>query len=66
VLLRADYSPSDLHSFLLVRHPRAMEKLRAEIAAASVACSIITRDALKNMPYLQNVLRESGLHCSGA
>ncbi|KAH5706211.1 hypothetical protein HBI18_253480 [Parastagonospora nodorum] len=50
--------------FLLIRHPRAMEKLRAEIAAASVACSTITRDTLKNISYLQNVLRESGLHCS--
>jgi cytochrome P450 len=38
-----------------------MEKLRAEITAASDACSIITRDTLKNMSYLKNVLTYAAL-----
>jgi hypothetical protein len=37
-----------------------MEKLRAEIASACIADSCITRSTLEQIPYLQNVLKESG------
>jgi hypothetical protein len=36
-----------------------MEKLRAEIASTCEANSDLSRDDLKRMPYLQNVLKES-------
>jgi cytochrome P450 len=50
---------SDYISFLLVRHPKVMEKLRDEIASTCDATSNLTRDDLRRMPYLQNVLKES-------
>ncbi|XP_014550459.1 hypothetical protein COCVIDRAFT_43025 [Bipolaris victoriae FI3] len=45
--------------FLLVRHPRVMEKLRAEIASSYTKDSSLNRDVLRRMPYLNNVLRET-------
>ncbi|KAF2280400.1 cytochrome P450 alkane hydroxylase [Westerdykella ornata] len=45
--------------FLLVRHPKVLEKLRAEIASTCVPGSSLSRDVLRNMRYLQNVLRET-------
>ncbi|KAH7060976.1 cytochrome P450 alkane hydroxylase [Paraphoma chrysanthemicola] len=45
--------------FLLVRHVPVMERLRAEIALACVADSTLTRDTLRKLPYLQNVLKET-------
>ena len=47
------------HSFLLVRHPNVLEKLRAEINATSARSTHITRNELCGMKYLQNVLKES-------
>jgi hypothetical protein len=52
---------SDLVSFLLVRHPKVMEKLRAEIASTCDANTDLNRDDLRRMPYLQNVIKESRL-----
>lgn len=46
-----------MNSFLLVRHPQVMNKLRAEIANHSSA--ELSRNDLRNMPYLQNILKES-------
>jgi hypothetical protein len=38
-----------------------MEKLRAEIASTYEANSDLSRDDLRRLPYLQNVLKESML-----
>ena len=47
-------------SFLLVRHPKVLAKLRAEIASQDhVPFDQIDRSSLRNLPYLNNVLRES-------
>ncbi|KAK0714745.1 cytochrome P450 alkane hydroxylase [Lasiosphaeris hirsuta] len=43
--------------YLLVRHPKVMEKVRAEISALGDAKSL-TRDDLRSLKYLQNVLKE--------
>jgi hypothetical protein len=56
------FASADLASFLLVRHSNVMEKLRAEIASTCGTSSELTRDDLRRMPYLQNVLKESMLH----
>jgi hypothetical protein len=48
---------NDLRSFLLVRHPEVMDKLRSEIAQYDKAD--FDRNDLRNMSYLQNVLKES-------
>ncbi|KAI0400446.1 cytochrome P450 alkane hydroxylase [Xylaria palmicola] len=45
--------------FLLVRHPRVMEKLRAEISALPVIEEETTRADLRNLNYLQNILKET-------
>ncbi|KAH8725091.1 cytochrome P450 alkane hydroxylase [Phaeosphaeriaceae sp. PMI808] len=45
--------------FLLVRHSRVMEKLRAEIVSTCGTSTELNRDDLKRMPYLQNVLKET-------
>ena len=47
------------NSFLLVRHPKTIEKLRAEIESTFKGSTEITRSDLKKMDYLQNVLKES-------
>jgi hypothetical protein len=44
-------------SFLLVRHPGVMEKLRSEIA--QLETDKVDRSRLLSMHYLQNVLKES-------
>ena len=46
-------------SFLLVRHPAAFEKLRAEVTANCSDHTKLTRTDLRNMSYLQNVVKES-------
>lgn len=43
--------------FLLVRHPRVLEKLRAEVANSEL--DKMTRTELRKMSYLQNVLKET-------
>ncbi|TVY49515.1 Cytochrome P450 [Lachnellula occidentalis] len=43
--------------FVLVRHPRVLDILRAEIARHG--SSELNRNALRNMTYLQNVLKET-------
>ncbi len=48
-----------LGSFLLVRHPRVMEKVRSEITALPGKEEEIRRADLRNLHYLQNVLKES-------
>lgn len=45
--------------FLLVRHPNVLTKLRAEIAAAYNGSAELCRTDLRNMKYLQNVLKET-------
>jgi hypothetical protein len=42
-----------------MRHPKVMEKLRAEIASTCAANSDLSRDDIRRMQYLQNVLKES-------
>ena len=42
--------------FLLVRHPKVLEKLREEINGRRLS---LTRTDLRNMGYLQNVLKET-------
>lgn len=46
-----------IHSFLLVRHPEAMEKLRTEVS--QLEDGPLNRTSLRNLHYLQNVLKES-------
>lgn len=46
--------------FLLVRHPRVLENLRAEASNIDRNRGL-TRNSLRNMKYLQNVLKESEL-----
>lgn len=48
-----------LGSFLLVRHPKVMEKLRAEINSLPVTKEKMNRGDLRNLHYLQNILKES-------
>jgi hypothetical protein len=50
---------SDSASFLLVRHPRAMETLRVEVSSKCDTNSNLSRDDLRRLPYLQKVLKES-------
>lgn len=45
--------------FLLVRHPKAMEKLRTEINCNCPDPTSLTRTDLRKMSYLQNVLNET-------
>ncbi|KAF2676571.1 cytochrome P450 alkane hydroxylase [Lentithecium fluviatile CBS 122367] len=45
--------------FLLVRHPRVIEKLRTEISSTCGGNSNLNRDDLRRMSYLQNVLKET-------
>jgi hypothetical protein len=52
---------SDPDSFLLVRHPRVMDTLRAEVSSGCGTNSDLSRDDLRRLPYLQKVLKESML-----
>ena len=45
--------------FLLVRHPRVLDKLRAEIKSHCPDPTGLTRADLRKMSYLQNVLNET-------
>ncbi|KAI8625172.1 cytochrome P450 alkane hydroxylase [Xylariaceae sp. FL1651] len=45
--------------FLLVRHPSVMEKLRSEISALDVNEDKLRRSDLRNLNYLQNILKET-------
>lgn len=47
------------HSFLLVRHPKVLQILRHEIHQATSNGETITRTKLRNMNYLQNILKET-------
>ena len=47
--------------FLLIRHPRVLGNLRAEISNIDSNTGL-TRNSLRHMKYLQNVLKESELH----
>ena len=49
---------SNVNSFLLVRHPNVMKKLREEILSTYGADAELSRDSLRRLPYLQNVLKE--------
>jgi hypothetical protein len=46
-------------SFLLVRYPRVLDKLRVEIKDACEGKEELNRNDLREMKYLQNVLKES-------
>lgn len=57
--------PNSISSFLLVRHPQVMEKVRAEIASTVKDDAEISRSDLRSMNYLQNVIKESEIRlCS--
>jgi len=45
--------------FLLVRHPRVLEKLREEVNPNCSDLASLTRTDLRKMGYLQNVLKET-------
>ena len=45
--------------FLLVRHPKALEKLREETNTYCSDLATLTRTDLRKMTYLQNVLKET-------
>ncbi|MCJ1332067.1 hypothetical protein MMC10_008759 [Thelotrema lepadinum] len=45
--------------FLLVRHPIVLRKLQEEIASSVEMSSKLTREDLRGMRYLQNVLKET-------
>ena len=45
--------------FLLVRHPRVLQKLRDEVSTTFQGRTEITRSELRRMDYLQNVLKET-------
>ena len=45
--------------FLLVRHPNALKKVRAEVGATGIDPKTCERQDLRSLKYLQNVLRES-------
>ncbi|MCJ1384064.1 hypothetical protein MMC17_007180 [Xylographa soralifera] len=45
--------------FLLVRHPKALEKLQEEINRSCSDLASLTRSDLRDMGYLQNVLKET-------
>lgn len=44
--------------FLLVRHSKVLQKLRQEVIDMAGDTPELTRTQLKNMPYLQNILKE--------
>lgn len=48
-----------LNSFLLVRYPEVLNKLRTEIESVTGDKTDLQREDLKQMPYLANVLKES-------
>lgn len=50
---------SDSNSFQLVRYPDVMSKLRAEITVQCTENSALNRTDLRNLKYLQNVIKES-------
>ncbi|KAL8830337.1 MAG: hypothetical protein Q9170_005773 [Blastenia crenularia] len=56
--LSRDKEGSDPGNFLLVRHPEVLAKLRKEISLLKGRMEV-TRSELRNMNYLQNVLKES-------
>ena len=45
--------------FLLVRHPKVLEKLREEVNTACSDLANLTRTELRKISYLQNVLKET-------
>lgn len=45
--------------FLLVRHPQVLEKLKEEIKEKCSGTATLTRTGLREMGYLQNVLKET-------
>ncbi len=47
------------HSFTLVRHPAVLAKLRTEISTTCQSKSELDRNDLRNMKYLQIVMKES-------
>ncbi len=46
-------------SRLLVRHPHVMTRLREEITSVLAGKSELSREDLKKMTYLSNILKES-------
>ena len=48
-----------LSSYLLVRYPQVLSKLRKEIETVAENRTNLLREDLKRMPYLANVLKES-------
>lgn len=50
-------------SRLLVRHPTVLERLRNEIQSVAGNDSNLTREDLKKMTYLANILKESMYGC---
>jgi hypothetical protein len=52
----------DPNSYLLVRHPRVMQKLRREVTSVFGNSPTPNRDKLRRMHYLQHILKESKLY----
>ena len=50
---------SECGSFLLVRYPEVLNKLREEVYSTLNGSTDISRSDLRRMVYLQNVLKES-------
>jgi hypothetical protein len=48
-------------SWLLVRHPQVMSRLRQEIAAVMKDFETPTRELIRRMPFLSCVIKESTL-----
>jgi hypothetical protein len=50
---------NSVHSFLLVRYPKVLDKLRGEIDLILKGKEDFNRDDLKRLLFLSNVLTES-------
>ena len=48
-----------IHSFLLLRYPKALARLRQEIKAISPDGEDLTRAQINKMTYLKHILKES-------
>lgn len=53
-------------SRLLVRHPESMQRLREEVTSVMGDSVHPTREQIRKMPYLANVIKECTFICSYA
>ncbi|KAL8725229.1 MAG: hypothetical protein Q9181_006492 [Wetmoreana brouardii] len=57
--LEAEYTLTSLGSFLLVRHPKVLSRLRDEVRSVVGTNSAISRELVQKMGYLKCVLNET-------